>query len=115
MAEGWENARRRSGSNDFVVFRLAGAGVVRWVEIDTSWFIGNAPGEVRLSCCYLPSGDPGDDVEWWDLVARRPCLPDARQRFVVDGPRPATHVRLDVYPDGGVARLRVWGELAPAP
>lgn len=114
LAEGWENARRRSGSNDFVVVRLAGAGVVRRVEIDTSWFIGNAPGEIQLSCCYLPSGDPGDDVDWWDLVARRPCLPDARQRFVVDDSRPATHVRLDVYPDGGVARLRAWGELSPA-
>jgi allantoicase len=39
--------------------------------------------------------------------------PDTRHRFAVDSPRPATHVRLDVIPDGGLARLRVHGELEP--
>ncbi|MBA3232788.1 MAG: allantoicase [Propionibacteriales bacterium] len=111
MGHGWENARRRDDGNDFAVFRLAGEGTLRHVEIDTSYFVGNAPGWVRLSACAT-DGDPfADDVEWWDAVPKTRSQPDTRHRYVVDSDRPATHVRLDVYPDGGLARLRVWGEL----
>ena len=58
------------------------------------------------------SDDPAglDAAAWWDLVPRRPARPDTRHRFLVDDRRPLTHVRLDVYPDGGMARLRVWGQ-----
>jgi len=123
MGEGWENARRRDDGHDWAVFALAGAGVVRHVELDTSYFLGNAPGWVGLSGASLPvAGPPGAqadrlsadavaDAEWFDLVVRRPAQPDTRHRILVEETRPATHVRLDVYPDGGMARLRVWGEL----
>ena len=110
MGEGWENARRRDDGNDWAVFRLAGAGVVRHVELDTSYFLGNAPGWVRLSACHSGPDDLST-ADWFDLVERQRSQPDTRHRFLVDEPRPATHVRLDVYPDGGMARLRVWGEL----
>ena len=92
------------------MFRLAGAGVVRHVELDTSYFLGNAPGWVRLSACHSGSDDLAT-ADWFDLVARQRSQPDTRHRFLVDERRPVTHVRLDVYPDGGMARLRVWGEL----
>jgi allantoicase len=110
MGEGWENARRRDDGNDWAVFRLAGAGVVRHVELDTSYFLGNAPGWVRLSACHSDSDDLAA-ADWCDLVEKQRSQPDTRHRFLVDEPRPVTHVRLDVYPDGGMARLRVWGEL----
>ena len=110
MGEGWENARRRDDGNDWAVFRLAGAGVVRHVELDTSYFLGNAPGWVRLSACHSGPDDLST-ADWFDLVERQRSQPDTRHRFLVDERRPATHVRLDVYPDGGMARLRVWGEL----
>jgi allantoicase len=111
MAEGWENARRRGTGNDWVTVRLAGRAQVRHVEVDTSYFVGNAPGAFRLQAC--DTGDAGavDGATWWDLVPLRRCLPDARQRLLVEDSRPASHVRLDVFPDGGVSRLRVWGEL----
>ena len=98
------------------MFALAGAGVVRHVELDTSYFLGNAPGWVGLSGAAFPGRDPSPDSltddEWFDLVVRRPAQPDTRHRFLVGETRPVTHVRLDVYPDGGMARMRVWGELA---
>ena len=100
MGEGWENARRRDAGNDHVTVRLAGRGRVRRVEIDTSYFVGNAPG------WSMVTGD--SDVE---LVARARLQPDTRHHFVVDDGSPVDTVRLDVYPDGGIARLRVWGEL----
>jgi len=110
MGEGWENARRRDGGNDYVVVELAGEGLVEHVEIDTSYFIGNAPGAARL--VGIPAdGDLTDESSWVELVPRTRLLPDCRHRFRVDAGTPVRHVRLDVYPDGGIARLRVHGRL----
>jgi allantoicase len=111
MGEGWENARRRDGGNDWALFRLGLPGVVEHVELDTSYFLGNAPGEFRLSGCASATDDPATlaAAHWWDLVPRRPARPDTRHRFLVADPRVITHVRVDVYPDGGMARLRVFG------
>lgn len=113
MGEGWENARRRGEGNDFAVFRLAGEGVIEHVEIDTSYFVGNAPGWVRLSACHSPGATPDEQAGWFDVVAKTRSQPDTRHRFLseAEADRRATHVRLDVYPDGGLARLRVWGHL----
>ena len=65
---------------------------------------------VRLSGCSAAPDDV-DSAQWFDLVPKQRSQPDTRHRFLVDEERPVTHVRLDVYPDGGMARLRVWGEL----
>jgi allantoicase len=106
MADGWENARRRGPGNDYVVVGLAAAGVPRRVEIDTSYFVGNAPGWARLQ-----GGD--ESGTWHDLLPKARLQPDTRHQFLVSSPAPVTQVRLDVYPDGGLGRLRVHGELTP--
>jgi allantoicase len=116
MGDGWENARRRGPGNDYVVVALAAAGRLRQVEIDTSYFVGNAPGWVRLlaadhSSASLGSGGSGDS--WWEVLPETRVQPDTRHRFLTGSPRAATHVRLDVIPDGGLARLRVFGEIVP--
>ncbi|HEU4514424.1 MAG TPA: allantoicase [Nocardioidaceae bacterium] len=114
-AEGWENARRRGGGNDFVTVRLAGAGVVRRVVVDTSCFVGNAPDSVSVRGADSRTDDLDDPGGWLELVPRTRVQPDTRHQFPVDQPRPVTHVRLDVFPDGGLARLRVLGELESLP
>ena len=105
MGEGWETARRRDDGNDWVLVRLGLPGVVTVAELDTSHFKGNAPGWARLTC--------GDDLStvdsWVELLPRTRLQPDTRHRFLVSRAEPATHVRLDVYPDGGMARLRLLG------
>jgi allantoicase len=111
MGEGWENARRRGPGNDWVLFRLAARGEPTMVEVDTSYFVGNAPGEVRVSATDETLSSLDDTVSWWDVVPRRPVLPDTRHLFPITERRTATHLRLDVYPDGGLARLRCHGEL----
>ncbi|MFL6100067.1 MAG: allantoicase [Actinomycetales bacterium] len=117
MGEGWETARRRDDGNDWVTVRLAAAGLVRMAELDTSYFKGNAPGEASLSgfdaLTHPGAGDIEDPDLWFDLMPRRPLQPDTRHRFLVKNAPRATHVRLDVFPDGGMARVRLWGELAP--
>ena len=104
MGEGWETARRRDDGNDWVRVKLAGEAVIGQVVVDTSHFVGNAPGWCRLTT--------GDGVE---LIGRTRLQPDTRHRFAVPpGAAPTGEVRLDVYPDGGFARLRVLGELTDA-
>jgi allantoicase len=104
MGEGWETARRRDDGNDWVVVRLAAQGVVGVAELDTLWFTGNAPGAAALRAC-----DPRRGATWTPLLPRTRLQPDTRHRFVLPAAVAATRVRLDVYPDGGMARLRLWG------
>lgn len=107
MGEGWETARRRGSGNDWVSVRLAGEGVVAQAEIDTSYFLHNAPGEAALT------GLTADGI-WTELLPRTRLLPDTRHRLPLEPGPPVTEVRLDAYPDGGLARLRLWGTLTPA-
>jgi allantoicase len=108
--EGWENARRRGPGNDWASFTLAARGVPTLVEVDTSYFIGNAPGSVRVQAADASAGEV-DDGSWWDVVPQTPVLVDTRHQLLVGNRRPATHLRLDVYPDGGLTRLRCFGEI----
>ncbi|MGW2214198.1 allantoicase [Nonomuraea sp. NPDC001684] len=112
MGDGWENARRRDGGNDHVTVRLAGRGRVRRVEIDTSYFVGNAAGWASLSGTDAGHSDvDGLDAEWFELIPKTRLQPDTRHFLRPVSAAPVTHVRLDVFPDGGLARLRVHGEL----
>jgi allantoicase len=106
MGEGWETARRRDEGNDWVSVRLAGEGTVHLAELDTSYFLHNAPGWAALR--------GRTDGDWFELLPRTALQPDTRHRFVLDRARPAREVRLDVYPDGGMARLRLFGSLTDA-
>lgn len=113
MAEGWETARRRDDGNDWVVVRLAGAGTVRIAELDTSYFLGNSPGWASLRGWVGADGGPGDGRDQCELLPRTRLQPDTRHRFLLPAGPEVTHVRLDIYPDGGMARLRLVGALAP--
>lgn len=75
------------------------------VELDTSYFLGNAPGAAMVR------GRDGEDGEWFEVLGRTDLQPDTRHRFVIDLDRPMTEARIDVYPDGGMARLKLYGQL----
>ena len=113
MGEGWETRRRREPGNEWLVVRLAGASVVSLAEIDTSGYIGNSPGAASLLGCSDPAALE-DPSAWFPLLPRTALLPDTPHRFRLSDARPVTHVRLDVFPDGGVARLRLHGSLTEA-
>ncbi|GAA1992143.1 allantoicase [Kitasatospora viridis] len=117
MGEGWETRRRRDGGHDWVRLRLAGRGTVRAVEIDTANYLGNAAGWAALhafDAAAPGAGDPADPAApgWSELLPRTELRPDTLHRFVLPTCHPATHARLDVFPDGGIARLRLHGSLA---
>ncbi|WP_032406577.1 allantoicase [Rhodococcoides fascians] len=105
MGEGWETSRRRNDANDWVQVQLAGTGRIRLAELDTSCFLGNAPGAASLQ------GRLGDG-DWIELLPRTTLQPDTRHRFVLDHDAPVSEVRMDIFPDGGMARLRLFGDLA---
>jgi len=114
MGDGWETKRRRGPGHDWSIIRLARRGALSRIELDTDHYKGNAPGACMLEFC-----DAGDavlldtrDADWKTLVAETPLQPHARHAFDVDASA-ATHVRLSIYPDGGVARLRVIGRVIP--
>jgi allantoicase len=101
MGEGWETARRRDAGHDWVEVSLACEGVVTLAELDTSYFLHNAPGTASLTGI-----GPDGEVP---LLPRTRLQPDTRHRFVLEGAPAVDRVRLDVHPDGGMARLRLWG------
>ena len=117
--DGWESRRRRTPGVDTAVIRLACPGVVRGVNVDTAYFRGNFPPVVSVQgLCLLgyPSVDEILEADWFDLVPETPIKGDSANLLEVTVPdRLATHVRLTMHPDGGVARLRVYGEVIPDP
>jgi allantoicase len=118
MGNGWETMRRRGPGNDWTIIQLGHPGTVERVEVDTDHFKGNAPDGCMLECCYLPGATADaltdSSLQWTELVPRVKLQPHARHQFPAQPVTAATHVRLNIYPDGGVARLRLFGRRAVA-
>jgi len=112
MADGWETRRRRGPGNDWALIRLCAAGVVERLEIDTTHFKGNAPGR-----CVVEGAAGGAEHGNWRVLLSTPLQPHTRHLFddLLRRVGAVTHLRLSVFPDGGVARFRAWGTLATAP
>jgi allantoicase len=111
--DGWESRRKRTEGHDFCVIRLGIPGVVHGVDIDTSYFTGNYPPSASIDACMSDETVPGEDAAWWELLPATDLEGDAHHFLAVDKDRACTHLRLNIYPDGGVARLRVYGEVRP--
>ena len=113
MGDGWETRRRRGPGHDWTILRLARRGTIERVELDTDYFKGNAPGSCMLESCDAGPGFDAGSARWEPLLAQTPLEADAQHRWDDVPRRPATHVRLNIYPDGGVARLRLFGRVEP--
>lgn len=116
--DGWETRRRRTPGFDWCIIRLGAPGIIRGVVVDTSFFRGNYPEHFSLEACALPGLPTADDltnesVNWIPLLPQLPLAGDSQNSYPVESAQPVTHLRLKIYPDGGVARLRVYGEVQP--
>jgi len=109
--DGWESRRKRTPGHDHCTLRIC-PGVIRGVEIDTRFFTGNYPPEAMLLACNAEI-EPDGSTRWTEIVPRASLTGDSRHFFNVEDTRTWTFLRLNIYPDGGVARLRVYGEPAP--
>jgi allantoicase len=111
--DGWESRRRRGGGHDFCIVKLGCKGVIRGFNIDTSHFTGNYPPAASIDAC-ASAGAPNEKTAWRELLPSQSLGASAHHFFAVDGGEAVTHVRLNIYPDGGVARLRVYGDPIPS-
>ncbi|MDQ3116275.1 MAG: allantoicase, partial [Verrucomicrobiota bacterium] len=116
--DGWETRRRRSPGHDWCVVQLGLRGVIKQLDIDTNHFLGNHPPFAALDALCLTTEFPHDpdaieDLAWTPLLPKSPLQPGSQNLFAVTAELPATHLRLNLIPDGGVARLRVYGIVVP--
>lgn len=109
MGDGWETRRRRGPGHDWSIIRLARRGEIERIELDTDHFKGNAPGNCMVESCDAGNDFDAEQADWKTLVPESPVQPHTRHAFAEISPTTATHVRLNIYPDGGVARFRVFG------
>src|SRR2546423_9661288 len=116
--DGWETCRRRTPGYDWCVVRLGFRGIIRGVLVDTSFFRGNYPESCSLEVCDL-RGQPSveeliaDDSVWKEILSESKLQGDSQNLFEIKSEERASHLRFKIYPDGGVARLRVYGEVLP--
>ncbi len=114
--DGWESRRKRQAGHDFVIIRLGLPGILRGVVVDTSFFRGNYPEECSIEACYAA---PDADVEkllsanWFEVLPKSGLSGDGHNLFSIDNSNAVTHLRFNIYPDGGVARLRAHGDVVP--
>ncbi len=118
MGDGWESRRRRGPGNDWVILQLARPGLIEEVEVDTNHFKGNYPDRCSLDACYAPGavidGLSWPDVDWAPLMGEEKLSAHEQHYFAEEllTKGPFTHVRLNIFPDGGVSRVRIRGRVA---
>ncbi len=115
--DGWESRRKRVGGHDWCILKLGVPGQIRGVDIDTAHFLGNHPPFASLDACSVsPDTSPEqlrDSVEWTRILEEVPLRRGSHNLQAVSSDKIWTFVRLNIYPDGGVARLRIYGEPQP--
>ncbi|HYH85601.1 MAG TPA: allantoicase [Pyrinomonadaceae bacterium] len=116
--DGWESRRKRVPGFDWCLVRLGMPGIVRGVVVDTSFFRGNYPESCSLEACVAGPNATVEELtseanEWVELLPVSTLKGDSQNPFAVASVERLTHLRFKIYPDGGVARLRVYGEVVP--
>jgi allantoicase len=113
--DGWESRRRRTPGNDWCVVQLGLRGIIKQVDIDTNHFLGNHPPFASLDAVCLADQLPGDveNLSWAPILDKVSLNPGSQNLFAITSEQTWTHVRLNIFPDGGVARFRVYGIVVP--
>ncbi|KAH9819185.1 galactose-binding domain-like protein [Melampsora americana] len=116
MDGGWETRRsRKPGHSDHVIIKLSTTGYLDYTEIDTNYFIGNFPQEVDLNGTNSDQLIPSPDAEWVQILPKTKLGPHQQQYFQLSRPNvPLTHVKMTIYPDGGIKRVRLFGRRSPS-
>jgi allantoicase len=113
--DGWETQRRRGAGYDWAIVKLGTSGTITGIEIDTAPFKGSHPDSASVEGCFAPNATLGvlGSTEWFTVLPQTKLRPNFRHVFGCDlrDCGRASHVRLNIYPDGGVSRLRVFGRL----
>ncbi|MBM3520334.1 MAG: allantoicase [Alphaproteobacteria bacterium] len=106
--DGWESRRKRVEGHDHSVIRLAHAGVIAGFDIDTSYFTGNFPPAASVEA-WLGTADPDAGAAWTEILPAVSLKGSSQHFHEIADKRVWSHLRLNMYPDGGIARFRVFG------
>lgn len=110
--DGWETRRKREAGYDWCIIRLGVTGRIAGFDLDTSFFTGNYPASASIEACYAPDDQLDGQTAWVELVANHILSPDHHHLIEASQQEQAfTHIRLNIFPDGGIARLRVYGQV----
>ena len=111
--DGWESRRKRTEGHDWCILRLGKPGMIRELNIDTNHFMGNFPSHTSVEACSMPEYSGVDEIiendGWEEILTKVELNGDSQNIFQISCKQSFTHVRLHIYPDGGVARFRVHG------
>jgi allantoicase len=107
--DGWESRRKRGPGHDWCVVRLARPARLVGVDLDTSHFTGNYPPSASIEACFVQGGDPGEHATWSGLLEARNLGGNRHHYFALENADVVSHVRVNLFPDGGLARLRLYG------
>lgn len=114
--DGWESRRKRTPGHDMVVIQLATSGKIVGFDIDTNFFLGNHPPHASIEAINLNNivnitDWENENLPWKEILVKSPLDPGSQNFYTCNSDEIFTHVRLHIYPDGGVARFRVYGEV----
>lgn len=111
--DGWESRRKRTPGHDWCIIQLATSGKIFGVDIDTNHFLGNHPPYASIEACNISQTEKidFDKIEWKEILSKAPLQPGSQNFYEIADRNIYTHLRLNIYPDGGVARLKVYGEV----
>lgn len=112
--DGWESRRKRTPGHDWCVVQLATTGKIIGFDIDTNFFLGNHPPFASIEAINIDdvsSIEDWDGLEWEEILTKSPLDPGSQNFFECNSDKIYSHIRLHIYPDGGVARLKVYGEV----
>ncbi|MDQ3193800.1 MAG: allantoicase [Bacteroidota bacterium] len=113
--DGWESRRKRVPGYDWCIIKLGIRGVIRGLDIDTNHFLGNHPPYASVDACYIEEGPDTEEylsgsVQWTEILQKSALNPGSQNLFSILNSNKYSHLRLNIFPDGGVARFRVYGE-----
>jgi len=109
--DGWETRRKRSKGHDYLILKLGKPGKIHKVDIDTSYFSGNQPSKVSLEACFSRKKLPNKNSKWVKILKKKSTKPNNHHFFNIINKSVFTHVKLNIYPDGGIARIRIYGSM----
>ena len=109
--DGWETRRKRNKGNDYLILKFGKPGKINKVDIDTSYFNGNQPSKVSLEACFSKKNLPSKKTKWTTILNKKSTKPNNHHFYNIHSKSVYTHVKLNIFPDGGVARLRIYGSM----
>ena len=109
--DGWESRRKRTSGHDFLIIKLGKPGSINKVDVDTSHFNGNQPFMISLEGCNSKSKNL-KDLNWKTIIKKKKTKANSHHLFKTSSKLIFTHIKLNLYPDGGVARLRLYGNIS---